>query len=128
MPSLLVALDTDHRGVSISDVIKVSQRPATAELAIIGTVEATHLPVKQTLRMFGIPRSSDHQCYARWAAWNRILSEMREHCVEFAREPDDLTPRALAVKFTNENRPRSPDNWRYRWRRSRPSDMVGCRR
>lgn len=34
--------------------------------------------------------------------WNRIPDQIREHVVEFALEHEDLTPRDLAVKYTDE--------------------------
>jgi transposase InsO family protein len=36
--------------------------------------------------------------------WNRIPDEIREDVVEFALEHEDLTPRELAVKYTDEKR------------------------
>jgi transposase InsO family protein len=83
-------------------------------------VEASHLPVRQTLAMFGIPSSTYYQWYARWvdggvdaladrpprprSVWNRIPDEIREAFVEFALDHEDLTPRELAVKYTDEKR------------------------
>jgi putative transposase len=94
--------------------------PASEKLEIIRTVEASHLPVKRTLTMLGIPSSTYYQWYARWvdggidaladrsprplAVWNRIPDEIREDFVEFALEHEDLTPRELAVKYTDEKR------------------------
>ncbi len=40
--------------------------PAPEKLEIIRTVEASHLPVKQTLTMIGIPNSTYYDWYARW--------------------------------------------------------------
>lgn len=94
--------------------------PASEKLEIIRTVEASHLPTKQTLRMLGIPSSTYYDWYARWVAggvdaladrsprprsvWNRIPDEIRKDVVEFALEYEDLTPRELAVKYTDERR------------------------
>jgi putative transposase len=94
--------------------------PASEKLEIIRTVEASHLPVKRTLAMLGIPSSTYYQWYGRWAeggfdaladrsprprsVWNRIPDEIREDVVEFALEHEDLTPRELAVKYTDEKR------------------------
>lgn len=36
--------------------------------------------------------------------WNRIPDEIREDVVEFALEHEELTPRELAVKYTDEKR------------------------
>jgi hypothetical protein len=92
--------------------------PASGKLESIRTVETSHLPTKQTLRMLGIPSSTYYDCYARWLAggvdaladrsprprsvWNRIPDDVREAFVEFALDHEDLTPRELAVKYTNE--------------------------
>ena len=42
------------------------RHPASAKLEIIRTAEASHLPVRQTLAMLGIPSSTYCQWYARW--------------------------------------------------------------
>ena len=92
--------------------------PATEKLEIIRTVEASHLPTKRTLSMIGIPSSTYYEWYARWveggldaladrsprpkSVWNRIPDEIRSDVVEFALEHEDLTPRELAVKYTDE--------------------------
>ena len=94
--------------------------PASEKLEIIRTVEASHLPTKRTLAMIGIPSSTYYECYARWveggvdaladrsprpkSVWNRIPDEIRADVVEFALEHEDLTPRELAVKYTDEKK------------------------
>ena len=70
--------------------------------------------------MIGIPSSTYYDWYARWSdggidalsdrsprprsVWNRIPDDIREHFVEFALDHEDLTPRELAVKYTDEKR------------------------
>ena len=92
--------------------------PASEKLEIIRTVEASHLPVKQTLAMLGIPRTTYYRWYDRWSeggfdalddtaphpgsVWNRLPDDIRADIVEFALEHEDLTPRELAVKYTDE--------------------------
>ncbi|WP_437440846.1 IS3 family transposase [Ruegeria arenilitoris] len=94
--------------------------PASEKLEIIRTVEASHLSVKQTLAMLGIPSSTYYDWYARWSdggldaladrsprprsVWNRIPHDTREDFVAFALDHEDLTPRELAVKYTDEKR------------------------
>jgi len=39
--------------------------PASEKLEIIRTVEASHLPTRQTLKMLDIPNSTNYVCYAR---------------------------------------------------------------
>jgi transposase InsO family protein len=92
--------------------------PASEKLEIIRTVEASHLPTRQTLKKLGIPSSTYYDWYARWSdggvdaladrsprpksVWNRIPDRVREDVVDFALEHEDLTPRELAVKYTDE--------------------------
>jgi len=94
--------------------------PAAEKLEIIRTVEASHLPVRRTLSMIGIPSSTFYDWYARWAdggidaladrsprprsVWNRIPETVRRDFVEFALEHEDLTARELAVRYTDEKR------------------------
>ena len=94
--------------------------PASEKLEIIHTVEASHLPTRQTLKMLGIPSSTYYDWYARWcdggidaladrsprpaSVWNRIPDEVCADVVDFALEHEDLTPRELAVKYTDEKR------------------------
>ncbi len=83
-------------------------------------VEASHLPTRHILKMFGIPGSTCYDRYARWSiggldaladrsprpgsVWNRIPDEVRKDIVDLALEHEELTPRELAVKYTDENR------------------------
>ena len=94
--------------------------PASEKLEIIRTVEASHLPTRQTLKLLGIPSSTYYDWYARWSdggldaladrsprpgsVWNRIPDKVREDDVDFALACEDLTPRELAVKYTDEKR------------------------
>lgn len=94
--------------------------PASEKLEIIRTVEASHLPTRQTLKMLGIPSSTYYDWYARWSdggfdaladrsprpasVWNRIPDLIRQDVVDFALEHEDLTPRELAVKYTDDKR------------------------
>ena len=72
-------------------------------------MEASHLTVKQTLTMIGIPSNTYYDWYARWvdsgidaladrsprpgSFWNRIPDDVRETFIEFALDHEDLTPR-----------------------------------
>src|SRR6056297_2553166 len=92
--------------------------PASEKLEIIRTVEASHLPARQTLSMLGIPRTTYYRWYDRWSeggldvledtvphprdGWHRLPDETRAEIIEFALEHEDLTPRELAVKYTDE--------------------------
>ncbi len=94
--------------------------PASEKLEIIRTVEGSHLPVKQTLDMLGIPRTTFYRWYDRYvdggfdaladrsprpgSVWNRIPDARRDDLIEFALEHEALTTRELAVKYTDEKR------------------------
>ena len=52
--------------------------PASEKLEIIHTVEASHLPVKRTLSMIGIPSSTYYDWYARWVYGGPEAREMPE--------------------------------------------------
>jgi transposase InsO family protein len=91
--------------------------PASEKLEIIRLVEHSHLSVKQTLAKLGIPRTT----FYRWVdlyrsggpealedrpsrpsrVWNRIPDDVRQQIVELALEQPELSPRELAVHFTD---------------------------
>lgn len=90
--------------------------PASEKLEIIRLVEQSHLPAKQTLDRLGIPRTTFYRWYDRYLAggverledrfpkpsrvWNRIPDDVRDQIVDFALEEPELSPRELAVRFT----------------------------
>lgn len=92
--------------------------PATEKLEIIRTVEDSHLPIRQTLDLLDIPKTTFYRWYDRYvefgiegledrncgpdAAWNRIPDDVREAIVDMALDNAELSPRELAVKFTDE--------------------------
>ena len=94
--------------------------PESEKLEIIRTVEGSHLPVKQTLDMLGMPRTTLFRCYDLYvdggldgpadrsprpgSVWNRIPDARRDDLIEFALEHEALTTRELAVKYTDEKR------------------------
>jgi putative transposase len=91
--------------------------PASEKLEIIRLVEQSHLPVKRTLEKLSIPRST----FYRWCdlyqaggpealndraprpdrVWNRIADDVRERIRKLALEEPALSPRELAVRFTD---------------------------
>jgi len=93
---------------------------ASEKLETIRTVENSHLPVKNTLDMLGIPRTTFYRWYDLYVeggldaltdrspqprpVWNRIPQTRRDDMVEFALEHEALTTRELAVKYTDEKR------------------------
>jgi putative transposase len=94
--------------------------PASEKLEIIRLVEQSHLPVKRTLAMLGIPRTTFYRWYDRYIAlgqagledrssrpgrvWNRIPDPVRRQVVGLALDEPELSPRELAVRFTDMRR------------------------
>jgi transposase InsO family protein len=94
--------------------------PASEKLEIIRLVEQSHLPVRRTLEKLGIPRAT----FYRWVelyqtggpealedrpsrpsrVWNRIPDEIRAKVITLALEQPELSPRELAVRFTDEQK------------------------
>jgi len=91
---------------------------ASEKLEIIRLVEQSHLPVKRTLDKIGVSRPAFYRWYDRYRrfgehrlhdrrcgpsrAWNRIPDEVRGKIVDMALDRPDLSPRELAVTFTDE--------------------------
>ena len=96
-------------------------KPSPSEkVEIIRLVEESHLPVRRTLEILGIARSSFYRWYDRYQqggpealadrpsrpdrVWNRIPDDVREQIIEMALDCPELSPRELAVRFTDERR------------------------
>jgi transposase-like protein len=93
--------------------------PASEKLEIIRLVEQSHLPARHTLDKLGIAKTTFYRWYDRYSAlgmagledrssgpgriWNRIPDEVRRQIVDLALEKPDLSPRELAVTFTDEH-------------------------
>jgi len=91
--------------------------PATEKLEVIRLVERSHLPAKQTLDKLGIPRTTFYRWYAHYRldgesalqdkaplpgrVWNRIPDEIRERVLTLALDRPELSPRELAITFTD---------------------------
>ncbi len=91
--------------------------PASEKHEIIRLVEESHLPVTRTLKMLGVPRSTFYRWYDRFLidgvegledrssapsrVWNRIEDDVRDKIVELALKETELSPRELAVTFTD---------------------------
>ena len=94
--------------------------PASEKLEIIRLVEGSHLPTKRTLDKLGIPRTTFYRWYDRYQTggpealedrsprpsrvWNRIPEPVREKIKDLALKESDLSPRELAVQFTDTER------------------------
>jgi putative transposase len=91
--------------------------PASEKLEIIRLVEQSHLPVRRTLEKLAIPRATFYRWYDLHQTggpealqdrsskpnrvWNRIPDEVRSRIVQLALEEPELSPRELAVRFTD---------------------------
>jgi putative transposase len=94
--------------------------PASEKAEIIRLVEQSHLPVRQTLELLGIPRATFYRWYdlhqtggpealgdrssRPGRVWNRIPEEIRGRILDLALEQPELSPRELAVRFTDERK------------------------
>ena len=94
--------------------------PASEKLEIIRLVEESHLPVRRTLAKLGIPSTTFYRWYDRYQTggvkaledrrpkprrvWNRIPDERRQDLLKLALDEPELSPRELAVRFTDEAR------------------------
>ena len=91
--------------------------PASEKLEIIHLVEQSSLPIKQTLNKLGIPRTTFYRWYDRYQTggpealedqsprssrvWNRIPDDVRQRIVDLALDVPELSPRELAIRFTD---------------------------
>ncbi len=93
---------------------------AAEKLEIIRLVERSHLSVRCTLDQIGIPSATFYRWYDIYRTggpealedrpshpgrvWNRIPDEIRGRIVRLALEEPELSPRELAVRFTDTER------------------------
>lgn len=91
--------------------------PAAEKLEIIRLVEQSHLPVRRTLAKISIPPTTFYRWYDRFVehgsegledrpsgpsrVWNRIPDAVRDQIVALALDEPELSPRELAVRFTD---------------------------
>ena len=94
--------------------------PAEEKLEIIKLVEQSNIPAKQALDRLGIPRTTFYRWYDKYVqggvealedkapmparVWNRIPDNIREKILDLALEQPELSPRELAVRFTDTER------------------------
>ena len=94
--------------------------PASEKAEIIQLVEQSHLPAKRTLDKLGIPRATFYRWYDRYReggpealddrrsrpdrVWNRIPDNVRRQIIDLALDLPELSPRELAVRFTDERK------------------------
>jgi putative transposase len=91
--------------------------PASEKFEIIRMVEQSDLPVRRTLEKIGIPRATFYRWYDLYQVggpgaledraprpsrvWNRIPDTVRHRIVQLALDQPELSPRELAVRFTD---------------------------
>lgn len=94
--------------------------PASEKLEIIRLVEGSHLPVKRTLDKLVVSRPTFYRWYDLYRrfgeagledrrshqgrVWNRIPDHVRKAMLEMTLSRPALSPRELAVTFTDERR------------------------
>jgi putative transposase len=94
--------------------------PASEKLEIIRLVEGSHLPVRRTLAHLGIPPATFYRWYDLYRTggpealedrpsrpgrvWNRIPDAVRGRVLDPALGKPELSPRELAVRFTDRER------------------------
>ena len=94
--------------------------PASEKLEIIRIVEQSHLSARKTLDKLGIPRRPFYRWYDRYLeggpealadrpsapsrVWNRIPAKVQDQIIDLALERSELSPRELAVTFTDQQR------------------------
>src|SRR5262245_8686246 len=90
---------------------------ASEKFEIIELVEQSSLSIRRTLAPIGIPRSTFYDWYSRYQEggiealvdgkprprriWNKIPDEIETAIINLALEEPDLSPRELAVNFTD---------------------------
>jgi putative transposase len=93
---------------------------AADKLEVIRLVEQSHLPARRTLRQLGVPPATFYRWYDRYQrggpegladrpsrpdrVWNRIPETQRGRIIDLALAEPELSPRELAVRFTEQQR------------------------
>ena len=91
--------------------------PASEKLEIIRIIEQSHLSARKVLDQIGVPRATFYRWYDQYQTggpealedrasgpsrvWNRIPDDIRGQIVQLALEETELSPRELAVRFTD---------------------------
>lgn len=91
---------------------------ASSKYEIIRTVERSELGIVRTLRQLGIPKSTFYNWYDRYltggfealadkkprpaSVWNKVPEAQRNALCDLALKETELSPRELAVRFTEE--------------------------
>ena len=92
--------------------------PSSEKIEIIRIVEQSSLSARRALEQIGVPRATFYRWYDQYQSggpealedrparpsrvWNRIPDDVRDAIIELALEQSELSPRELAVRFTDE--------------------------
>jgi len=92
--------------------------PSCEKVEIIRIVEQSSLSARRTLEQIGVPRATFYRWYDQYQTggpealedrparpsrvWNRIPDDVRAAIIDLALEQSELSPRELAVRFTDE--------------------------
>lgn len=103
--------------------------PASEKPEIIRLVEGSHLSSRQTLAKLGIPRTTFYRWYDQYLqrgeaglkdqspmpkhVWNRIPDDIRCKVAKLALKETELSPRELAVTFTDTKKYFISEAWVY---------------
>lgn len=114
--------------------------PASEKLEIIRLVERSNLPAKQTLDKLGVPRTTFYRWYAQYRTggeaslhdkaplpgriWNRIPDKTRERILTLALDRPELSPRELAITFTDTQGYFVSESSVYRLLKCRSFDLI----
>ncbi len=117
--------------------------PASEKLEIIRLVERSHLSAKKTLDMLGVARPTFYRWYDLYQrfgeaaledgkpgpqrAWNRVPEPIQKQIVDMALEHSELSPRELAVRFTDERRYFVSEATVYRLRKAHDLITIASR-
>ena len=93
---------------------------ASEKLEIIRLVDEGHLSARRTLAKLGIPRTTFYRWYDRYLqrgeagledqspkpkhVWNHVPTDVKRKVVDLALQETELSPRELAVTFTDQER------------------------
>ena len=91
--------------------------PASEKIEIIRIVEQSPLSARKTLEQIGVPRATFYRWYDQYQTggpealedrpsqagqiWNRIPDAVRDRIIALALEQSELSPRELAVRFSD---------------------------
>ena len=95
------------------------RRSASEKMELIRIVENSELSIRRTLEQLDVPRRTFYRWYQRYAeggfealedrkprprpAWNQISAQRRQAILDLALERTDLSPREIALRYTEDN-------------------------